>query len=128
MTYTTNLDTAFQTASASNVVQVTCDDTEMSANTNADYALNGTAATVVATTDYGYLVKWDLSSIPAGATITDAEIRLYATSGNNGSVYVSPILTHNWSQATATVAGPNNPTSPNKTWGPSSNSIFNSQT
>ena len=100
MTYTTNLDSTFQNAGSSNVVQVICDDTEMTTNANADYSLRGTAATTNSTGDYAYLVKWDLSSLPVGATVVKAEIRLYATNGNNGSVYVSPILTHNWTQAT----------------------------
>lgn len=125
-TYTTNEFTDFKTAGASNVVQVTCDDTEFNTNGAGYWNLNGAGTAVSATTDFAYLVKWDLSSLPAGATITKAQIRLYATNGNNGSVWVAPILTHDWNQATATVAGPNKPTNPNRTWGPNSDSYFSS--
>ncbi len=123
-TYTTNLWTDFKTAGAANVVQVTCDDTEFNSNPASYWNLGGTNTAVSGTSDFAYLVKWDLSSLPAGATITKAQIRLYATNGNNGSVYVGPVVTHDWSQATATVAGPNHPVSPNKTWGPASNAQF----
>jgi hypothetical protein len=124
MTYTTNLFTDFKTAGAANVVPVTCDDTEFNTNPAGYYNLLGTGTSVGGTSDFAYLVKWDLSSLPAGATITKAQIRLYASNGNNGSAWIAPIVTHNWSQATATVAGPDKPTSPNKTWGPASNALF----
>jgi hypothetical protein len=126
-TYVTNEFTDFKTAGAANVVQVTCDDTEFNTNSAGYYNLLGTGTSVGGTSDFAYLVKWDLSSLPAGATITKAQIRLYASNGNNGSVWIAPVVTHDWSQATATVAGPDHPTSPNKTWGPTGTPGYFSQ-
>ncbi len=124
MSYTTNLFTDFKTAGAANVVQVTMDMCEMSANGAALRNPNNVGpAAVAGTGDTAQLFKWDLSSIPAGATISKAQIRLYATNGNTDPEYIAPVVTHNWTQGVATMAGPNNPAT-GLTWGPASNAQF----
>ena len=54
------------------------------------------------------LYKFDLSSIPGGATINLAQLRIYHTGGNGGGGNgdVSTILTHAWSEAPPTTIIP----------------------
>ena len=124
MAYTTNLYSGFQSANASDVVQVTMQNQAFSTNPSTFWAVQPNSAVVGASAASAFLMQWDLSSvIPVGSTVTKAQIRLYATAGNTpGSV--AAISTHDWSQGGATTAGYNNPTNPNLTWGPSSNAFF----
>ena len=95
----------------------------MISNPAAYYSILGNQACPSPTSYSYYLFKFDLSSIPAGSTIVKAQLRLYAGNGNTGAT-CGRITTHDWTQALATRAGWNNPTSPALTWGPSSNAIF----
>ncbi len=117
------LDLTFGGVTDANVVQVTVDDTALTGNSNCYYYLYGTDAIESPTSYLYYLYKFDLSSIPADANIVKAQLRLYETYGN-GTATLAPIVTHNWTEATACTAGPDHPTSPNRTWGPNSDSIF----
>ncbi len=106
MTYVSNLDPAFQSAGASNVVQVTCNEYECTNNSNGWGNPNWLNATVAGTSDYAFLMKWDISSIPANATVAKAQIRLYATAGNYGGFYIGSIKTSDWTQGTVTCLNP----------------------
>lgn len=102
VTDTTDLFTDFKTVTAANVVQVTNDNAEVASNPAAYPNPCWLNATVAGTSDYAFLTKWDISSIPAGSTITKAQIRLYATSGNYGFAYVGRIVTADWQQGVVT--------------------------
>ncbi len=119
------LDSSFSGVNDANVVQVTVDDTAMVYNPSAKYNIYGNDATESPSSFSNFLYKFDLSSIPAGATIVKAQLRLYAQYGNSG-VTLAPIITHDWTEATACAAGPDHPTSPDLTWGPNSDSVFSS--
>ncbi len=102
MTYTTNLDPTFRNAGSDNVVQVTCDEYECTNNSNGWSTPNWLHPAVAGSSDYAFMMKWDLSGIPAGASIAKAQIRLYATSGNYGGFYIGRITTSDWTQGTVT--------------------------
>jgi hypothetical protein len=117
------LDPTFGGVTGASVVQLAVDDTGIIANTAAKYTVFGSDAAESATSFSYYLYKFDLSSIPAGSMVSKAQLRLYETAGN-GTPRLARIVTHDWTQATATLAGPNKPASPSLTWGPGSNAMF----
>ena len=51
--------------------------------------------------DYGTLMRWDLSGIPAGAIVTDASLSLQITN-LSGDAYPLYAMTRDWDEATAT--------------------------
>ncbi len=117
------LDAAFSTADATNVVQVNVDDTSLTNNANAYWYTYGNATTDGGSGQFALLYKFDLSSIPAGATIETAQLRLYET-GGNGTVQIAPIVTHDWTEALASTASPEGAAKPTEDWGPNSDAIF----
>ncbi len=104
---------------AANVVDAQVDDTRFDSNIAAYYNILGQGITATKKSLY----KFDLSAIPATATISKAQLRLYASSGY-GNATCGRIITHNWSELTACMAGPDAPVSPDTTWGPNSDSLF----
>ncbi len=117
------LNSAFSGVTAANVVQVAVDDMGIISNSAAYYATQGNIAKYSASSFNAFLWKFDLSSLPAGATIEKAQIRLYTGNGNTGMKF-APVVTHNWNEAISTRASYNGLASPNKNWGPASNEIF----
>lgn len=116
------LDPVFSGISAASVVEVAVDDTAMVTNPAA-YNNNGfgSATSWSPSSHAAYLFKFDLSSLPAGAVIEKAQLRLYETNGNSG-VRIGRVATHDWTEASATRNSPVGLTSPS--WGPNGDSIF----
>jgi chitodextrinase len=114
------LDAAyFSSVGPGNVAPQTVNDTYMTGNPAAAYVIFGNDATDAGT----LLFKFNVSAIGPGAKIYRAQLRLRATNGNT-SMSLARIITHDWLETTACLAGPNAPPSPTKTWGPASDSYF----
>jgi hypothetical protein len=111
--------TYFSSVGPGNVAPQTVNDTYMTGNPAAAYVIFGNDTNSVAT----LLFKFDVSAIGPGAKIYSAQLRLRATNGNT-SMSLARIVTHDWLETTACLAGPNAPPSPTKTWGPASDSYF----
>lgn len=115
------LDSAFAAAGPASVAPQPVNDAYLTSNAAAAWSCYGAAASSGGT----LLFKFDLSAIPSNATIYKAQLRLKATGGNTPGG-VSRIITHDWDEAVCTLAGPDGPASPNKTWGPAANALFGS--